>query len=112
MQRDYTDYKYVKGDIVYCDIPYFKTKCKYDNGFDHNAFYDWARETPCFISEYQMPDDFMCISEKNTVTSMCKHIRRRCVERLFASPAAIREGLYEPHSQLCFDWNRDNIDNP
>ena len=111
IKRDYTDYKYVNGDVVYCDIPYVNTKCEYNNGFDYNAFYDFARETPCFISEYQMPDDFVCIAEKHCITTMNDNFRSKRVERLFASPAAIKEGLYDAHNQLCFDWGRDNTNN-
>lgn len=53
------------NSLVYCDIPYFNTT-RYSSGkFDHNMFYDFARqlkENGCsvFISEYQenTPNDF------------------------------------------------------
>ena len=60
-----TSYENVSIDadsVVYCDIPYIGT-CAYLSDFNHNKFYDWARNIgmPVYISEYQMPDDFVCI---------------------------------------------------
>ena len=48
--------------VVYCDIPYIG-KNPYLSDFDHEKFYDWARNIgmPVYISEYQMPEDFVCI---------------------------------------------------
>ena len=54
----YLDYKYQKGDIVYCDPPYEDT-AKYDNdGFNHKQFYDWvaSREFPVYFSSYEISD--------------------------------------------------------
>ena len=54
----YLDYKYQKGDIVYCDPPYEGT-AKYDkNGFNHKQFYDWvaSREYTVFFSSYEISD--------------------------------------------------------
>lgn len=110
MQRSYEDYLYRKGDIVYCDIPYRQTLNNgfYVKGFDYERFYLWARKTPCFVSEYSMPEDFFEIGKKECITTYKNNNSKR-VERLFASPAAIREGVYNAHKQLCFDWGRDSI---
>lgn len=44
---DYRDYKYKKGDVVYCDVPYEvlgKDSCDdYGLTFDSLAFYEWAK---------------------------------------------------------------------
>lgn len=62
----YNDFKYFNPNtILYCDIPYFSTK-KYENDFDHEAFWNWARKIApkvkhLYISEYDAPDDFECI---------------------------------------------------
>lgn len=90
--RDYRDYDYQPGDVVYCDIPYRKTRhdgyCK--DAFDHEAFYAWARRVPCFVSEYSMPDDFVCISEKKvTLNNNNYGVKKNATERLFKSPAYI-----------------------
>lgn len=37
--NSYKEYKYLDGDIIYCDIPYENTK-EYIHKFDHKEFYD------------------------------------------------------------------------
>lgn len=54
--------------------------------FDHDAFYEWAlRQTePIFISEYDMPDDFVAIAEWGRVStfSAINNALKR-IEKLF-----------------------------
>ena len=68
---DYQAVKIPEGAIIYCDIPYTCSdrKARYGVHFDYDRFYKWANEQEnIFISEYQMPDDFICIAEeKKTV---------------------------------------------
>lgn len=111
MQRDYKAYEYKKGDIVYCDIPYIMRRGTkhYELKFNHDEFYEWARKTPCFISEFQAPDDFVLIDSKEVKSSLGLGYNKQSNECLFASPAAIREGVYNAHKQLCFNWVRDSI---
>jgi hypothetical protein len=59
----YTDYKYLDGDVVYCDVPYEqknKAKCD-DYGVQFNSldFYKWVKERPyqVFFSSYEISDD-------------------------------------------------------
>lgn len=49
----YENYKYKKGDVVYCDIPYEDT-ATYSSGFNHKNFYEWAINQPyqIFFSSY------------------------------------------------------------
>lgn len=63
---DYREVEIEKDSIIYCDIPY-KNCAKYvNNDFNHDEFYDWARkQNNIYISEYNMPDDFKVVSEKN-----------------------------------------------
>lgn len=66
LQRLQTDYRSVPippDSVIYCDPPY-KDTAGYGIDFDHDAFYKWAlsQTAPIFISEYQMPDDFVCIA--------------------------------------------------
>jgi hypothetical protein len=53
--------------------------------FDHERFFDWIRhrDFPVFVSEYYMPDDFVCIAstDKTCTYSATKTIKRG--ERLF-----------------------------
>jgi len=43
--------------VIYCDIPYKGTGEYKEGGFDHNAFYQWAANSPhpVYISEYAAP---------------------------------------------------------
>ena len=53
--------------VVYADIPYQNTDCKPYEGFDHQAFFDWAarQRVPVFISSYQIDDPrFVCVWER------------------------------------------------
>lgn len=57
------------GYVIYCDPPYNGT-AKYSTGkFPHEEFYDWCRkmskENIVLVSEYDMPNDFECIWEKD-----------------------------------------------
>ena len=58
-----------KKSIIYCDIPYKDPK-QYDRvKFDYDKFYEWCFDKKeeghsIFISEYNMPNDFDCIWEK------------------------------------------------
>ena len=63
-----------KKMTIYCDPPYrgnlFNTE--HFSQFDHDAFWEtmrkWSKNNLVFISEYEAPDDFMCVWEKKMVT--------------------------------------------
>lgn len=61
----YSDYEYRDGDIVYCDPPYKNTD-SYGILFDTDAFWEWVRtrDYPVYVSEYQAPEDFVSIWNK------------------------------------------------
>lgn len=75
IHTDYREIEIPKGSIVYCDIPYQGTK-QYatSNGFDHDQFWDWVRRQnsnyKIFVSEYVAPNDFECVWEKKTRSSL------------------------------------------
>ena len=82
---DYRDVNVKPNSVIYCDIPYVNTDGYGKGGFDHKAFYDWARqqEVPVYISEYWMPEDrFECIAER---TKVCHYgtSRNRTIEKIF-----------------------------
>lgn len=75
--------------IIYCDPPYQGTK-QYNSSknFNHNAFWEWCREKTrqghqVFISEYNAPEDFKCIWEKEITTSINHNGTLKPVEKLF-----------------------------
>lgn len=83
-----TDYQRVSilpDSILYCDIPYRNTS-KYDSDFDYERFYDWAKTQKelVVVSEYNMPDNFICIAEYDrTVTFSSTENGRKVKEKLF-----------------------------
>lgn len=85
-QSDYRDVEILPDSATYCDIPYRNT-CEYRNDtFDHDAFYEWAlRQTaPLFISEYDMPSDFVCVAEFERVSTFsATNNSLRKTERIF-----------------------------
>jgi DNA adenine methylase len=77
IEFSYADYKTCDPNnaLVYCDPPYANTT-KYGlfNEFDHVEFWDimrgWSEHNTVFISEYIAPDDFKCVLEIETKTSL------------------------------------------
>lgn len=85
---DYTELEIPEGSIIYCDIPYKDTKqYSTSNGFDYVLFWDWCRKMSeknlVFISEYQAPDDFICVWEKQVTNSMNTTKTYKPIEKLF-----------------------------
>jgi site-specific DNA-adenine methylase len=57
-----------KDSVFYCDPPYLNTTKYSTKEFPYEEFYDWCRELSknnvVLISEYNMPEDFECIWQK------------------------------------------------
>ena len=55
----------LSDSVVYADPPYRNTQSYIDQNFDHDAFYDWLRNTsfPVWVSEFNMPEDFVKIAK-------------------------------------------------
>lgn len=62
----------IKNYVIYCDIPYRGTTKYATNQFPYEEFYEWVRgasvDNIVLISEYNMPNDFDCIWQKETKT--------------------------------------------
>ena len=82
------DLTFPKPCTIYCDPPYAGTT-KYKDEFDHAKFYDWCRERKkeghtVFVSEYWMPDDFICVWEKQVNSGLNKDVgSKKATERLY-----------------------------
>lgn len=63
--KSYDEIEIKPNSIIYCDIPYKGTDGYNGIDFDHEAFYDWCKKQTelCFISSYEMPEDFIPIAE-------------------------------------------------
>lgn len=89
INSSYIDLDIPDNSIIYCDPPYKKTT-KYKKGdFDHEQFFMWCEDRAreghsVFISEYSAPKDFICIWEKEIVSSLTKNTgAKKGTEKLF-----------------------------
>lgn len=81
----------IKGYVIYCDIPYKGTTKYKAESFPYEEFYKWVKEmsihNTVLISEYNMPEEFTCIWEKELKTVLGSGINkdsdRNRVERLY-----------------------------
>jgi len=86
----YQDLQIPPNSLIYCDPPYEGTT-KYKDGFDHKDFWQWCRDKSAeghtvFISEYNAPDDFICLWQKEIVSSLTKDTGSKTgIEKLFMS---------------------------
>ncbi len=77
----------IKNSLLYLDPPYKDTK-KYDtNVINYEEFYEFCRELKkdnniVFISEYNMPNDFKIIWQKETKTTIDKNAKERNIHRV------------------------------
>lgn len=93
------------SSVIYCDIPYAGTT-KYKDSFDHPDFWQWCREKVAqghavFISEYNAPDDFICVWKKGVKSSLSANGKvggnKVSVEKLFVHKSQVEsdyESLY------------------
>lgn len=64
---DYRELEIQDKSFVYCDPPYRNTTKYYDRDFNYQDYDSWIKwlSNRCYVlcSEYNMPDDFVCIKE-------------------------------------------------
>lgn len=84
----YEQIDYPANSIIYCDPPY-KDTAGYDavDSFDHDKFWNWVRNMTnaghkVFVSEYNAPDDFKCIWEKELSCNISSKYKKN-TEKLF-----------------------------
>jgi DNA adenine methylase len=76
------------NSLIYCDPPYEGTT-KYENDFNHVVFWQWCRDMAneghtVYVSEYNAPNDFKCVWQKEIASSLTKHTgSKKAVEKLF-----------------------------
>ena len=90
--QSYIDLDVPNNSIIYCDPPYQGTT-KYKTGdFDHDIFWEWCRIMKkmghtIFISEYNAPEDFKCVWQKELKSSLSANGKiggnKNSIEKLF-----------------------------
>jgi DNA adenine methylase len=82
--KSYENIEIQENMVIYCDPPYVNT-IKYKDDFNHERFWDWVRKhsekCTILISEYEAPDDFEIIWQKEVFMQMNKDQKR--IEKLF-----------------------------
>lgn len=89
VNKNYLDFNKdkIRNCVIYCDPPY-KDTTKYKHGeFDYETFWNWVRELSkynyIFVSEYNAPEDFECIWQKDVTTSLKVDKHELRTEKLF-----------------------------
>ncbi len=101
---DFFDIKYLDNNFIYLDPPYDKTTsyelkhCGKEE-FNFSKYLDKTIELSknnfVICSEYQMPENFICIWEKNLTTTLDNASRKIVTEKLFT----LKDGLYHKWMQ-------------
>lgn len=84
---DYHKMEIPNDSIIYCDPPYANTT-KYKDNFNHSFFWNWVRYMSkkghkIFVSEYNAPDDFECVWQKDMNITLSKQTGIINCEKLF-----------------------------
>lgn len=87
-----------ESSIIYCDPPYKGTaKYKAVEDFNHGKFWQWCRDKAkeghqVFISEYNAPDDFICVWQQELNVSVAKDGKhKKAVEKLFVHNSQVNK---------------------
>jgi DNA adenine methylase len=88
LNADYTHFSSHENSLIYCDPPYEgTTQYGTSKDFHYERFWDWVREMSIknivLVSEYNAPDDFVSVYEKQLTTTLDKNSRKKDVEQLF-----------------------------
>jgi len=91
IHSDYMSLDIPDNSLIYCDPPYDTkaTKGKYKDEFDHETFWNWCRQKSkeghvVFVSEYNAPDDFKCVWEKEISQRVNNNTKtKKANEKLF-----------------------------
>ena len=88
------DMRVPPNSIIYCDPPYAGV-AKYEYSIGPKNFWSWCRERVAeghdvFISEYNAPDDFVCVWEQKLRVSFNPGISKQGIEKLFVHKAQLK----------------------
>lgn len=87
--KSYDEFDFKQICIIYCDPPYKgTTQYSTSKDFSHSDFWQWCRNMSkkghtVYISEYNAPEDFKCVWEKEITNSLNTNNTYRPIEKLF-----------------------------
>lgn len=85
----YIDLEIPDSSIIYCDPPYQNSKEYRAGSVLPDQFWQWCRDKSedghrVFVSEYEAPNDFVCVWEKRVSSSLTKDTgAKKATEKLF-----------------------------
>lgn len=94
IHSSYDELEVPPQSIIYCDPPYAGTT-KYKDDFDHDKFFGWCRAKvkeghQVFISEYNTPDDFVCVWQMEIENSLNNTSKtNKATEKLFVHKSQV-----------------------
>lgn len=96
---NYNQFYIPEQSIIYCDPPYENT-VSYKDKFNHTEFWQWCRDMSnkghtVYVSEYNSPDDFKCIWEKQIKNTLDSTRTFSAVERLFVHESQYNKRITE-----------------
>lgn len=90
IHASYDDYNEWENCLMYCDPPYQNSSGYATGTFDHDKFWEWARQmskkNTVFVSEYNAPPDFKEVwkgSIKTNFASSRTEATHKAIEKLF-----------------------------
>jgi DNA adenine methylase len=100
LNADYVEFSRHNNSLIYCDPPYENTtQYGTSKDFHHERFWEWVRGMSknnfVLVSEYNAPDDFVVVYEKQLTTTLDKSSRKKDTEKLF-----IHESLYKRYKEV------------
>lgn len=101
---DYHRIKILPNSVIYCDIPYQFTNVygnKKERPFNYKSFFDWCNNQTelCFISSYEMPEDFIPIAEFSHRSTLCATKNKPVIEKVFIPKHQL--DLYKARLSAC-----------
>lgn len=94
ISSSYSELDIPSNSVIYCDPPYANTT-KYKDDFNHDEFWQWCRDKTkeghqVFISEYNAPDDFVCVWQQELNVSVAKSGKhKKAIEKLFVHKSQV-----------------------
>lgn len=91
-QKSYLDLDF-QDTLIYCDPPY-QEGIGYKDNFYHEEFWNWVRKNLLkniiIVSENSAPEDFICIWQQETTSSMNNRNKIDKVEKLFIHKSQVK----------------------
>jgi DNA adenine methylase len=92
------------NSIIYCDPPYQQTTGYGKDKFNHDSFWNWVRlkslNNDVFVSEYNAPNDFVCIWSKDVNVALSTKKSIQATEKLFVHESKITKKIEAKTEQV------------